>query len=118
MAKNTIAQGNLLVLIAHSILANANLGKYKIDTCESLFGVGRIAEGYLWSILPDVDGACLGNCPLTLGIVVIERNPTDGEHIALCEKRQNNTRCISASASRNRNRITLFCHCKTSCLDM
>lgn len=77
--------GDLLVLIAHSVLANANLGKYKVDACEGLLRVGRIAEGYLWSILPDVDGTCLGNCPLTLGIVVIERNPIDGEHITLRE---------------------------------
>ena len=111
MAKNAITQGDLLVLIAHSVLANANLGKYKVDACEGLFRVGRIAEGYLWSILPDVDGTCLGNCPLTLGIVVIERNPIDGEYITLREKCQNNTRCISASASRDSNRIALFCHC-------
>ena len=118
MAKNAIAQGDLLVLIAHSVLANANLGKYKVDACEGFLRVGRIAEGYLWSILLDVDGTCLGNCPLTLGIVVIERNPIDGEHITLREKCQNNARRISASASRDSNRIALFCHCKSSCLDM
>ena len=110
LAEHAVLQRNLLVLLAHGVLADADVGEHEVDAGESGLGVGRVVELDLGGVLAEVDLAGLCHDLLALGVVVIEGDLVHREAVVLLEKHEGDARREGGAATGNSHRIGLLGH--------
>ena len=99
LTDNAVLERDLLILLAHCVLAHADVRQHEVDIGERCFGVGGVAELDVRRVLLQVDLARLGDDLLTFGVVVIEHDLADREPVALFEQHQRDTRGKGGAAT-------------------
>ena len=107
---SAVLQRDLLVLLAHGVLADADVGEHEVDAGEGGLGIGGVVELDLGGVLAEVDLAGLGHDLLALGVVVVEGDLVNREAVMLLEQHQSDARREGGTAAGNSNCIRLLGH--------
>src|SRR5699024_9684748 len=96
---DTMPEWNLFILLPHRVFADPDMGHDEIDIREGFLRVRTGRKSHLWSALFQYNAACIGNCLLTLFIVVIKLDGIARELIKIVKQHEDDSRCEGAPAT-------------------
>lgn len=94
-----MAHRDFLILLAHRVLADADVRHDEVDICEGFLWIRRIRERDFRCALSEQDLAGFRNLLLALRIVVVELDLADWEAVLMVEQHEDDARRKGAAAA-------------------